>query len=1569
MNFIINRKVLISMLFLAITMLGYISYQELQVELIPNAELPVNYVQISTRQDVTPDYMEQKGVLPVEGAIGSLEGIESIESTAGKRQGMVTITYQNNVDAKLAYLKLEEKINGIRGAMPDGFTLRVVRVNTQQKVNVLMNLQVRGGGGVDRVRDFVDQKITSELENVDGVASVNVYGGQQKSVEIILNEQACEAQNITPSRIKNALAANMQSREFAGQVEQEGKRFFVYVSGEYNHVSEIEDLMVGRNNIRIKDIADVFYGKKDETSYSRVNGKSAVSVMVINDAQANIIDLSHDVRDHIDKLNEKFKAYDIEIVVQEDMAEIMEKNIDQIIDLALTGGLLAIFILWIFLRNISLVMIVALAMPISVYSAFNFFLGYDLTINSLTLVGIALAVGMLLDNSVVVLENIYRLRGQGKSPEESAVQGTREVWRSVIAATLTTVTVFLPFIFSDNFYVKLLGKHIGVSIISTLTISLVVALLLIPMAVNAIMQHNKKTKVDSFKKLSMDNRGVRIYLLLLKTALRNPAGTVILVLGIFFVSVFASLSVSTNNTQEVETTQIKVYVTMPTGSTLDATDQIVQTLETRIEDVAEKEDVIVNVEEEEAVVTILLKEDFEKIAKRSLADIRYDIEKKMGEVPPAEISTTMPTNSTSYGGGGGRGGGSRGGGNAGFQKMMGIGEEEDYLVLKGADFDLMVDVAEDLQYYLDELDNIRRTSVSVRENQPEVHLDFDRRLMTDYNITLNEVSSELGSFAREVSSGVNFKTDQEEYEIMIRYDSDTADAKSDQKSFDELKELEINDQDELATHELESFSDVFYGSGLREIERYNQVKQVEVSFSFESEVYDSKILLEQARMEVDEILDIYEMPDGVAVEVIHEDSEMQDFYDLIIIAFILIFMILASVFESFITPFVLLFSIPLAAIGAFLFLVFTGNSLFNANTLTGFLILLGVVVNNGIILIDFTNILRKRGYGMHRALMMAGLSRVRPILITAVTTCVAMLPLAMGNAEYVSLIGVPFAITVIGGLLVSTILTLVFIPMLYASVERSVNWIKSLDWRINVAQAIVVVTGLFFVFTRVDGFLYQFADILLLIIGVPSIIYFIMNSLRRAGTRLVGDKDEIKISIRNLVKIYGRQGRFAREWASGRRMSAKAMHATDLRKETLFSLVWKIPLIGYLSYLTFFYTESDFWVFFFGVITYLIILAILRNINLIFFKDVVWTEKLYHYIYLLAPLGLIAFYHLRWDNWSLTIVVAVLWYLIIAVERSSKYLRRTDGDWQSIWKYVRWFVKLVYFIPGLGRKKEAFKALRGVSLDISTGMYGLLGPNGAGKSTMMRTICGIYEQSYGKIYINGFDTQLKREELQGLIGYLPQEFGMYENMTAWNYLDYQAILKGLKDTVARENRIRKVLESVHMIDSKDKKIGSFSGGMKQRIGIAQILLHLPRILVVDEPTAGLDPRERIRFRNLLVELSRDRVVIFSTHIIEDISSSCNVMAVVNKGEVLFTGSPKDMSSKAEGKVWRFTVPSADFEKVTKNMVVVHHMREGNQIRVRCISATKPTENAENENPLLEDAYLWLLKSQNYEAKK
>jgi multidrug efflux pump subunit AcrB len=806
-HFLIQRKVLISMLFIAATMLGYISWKQLKMEIFPNAELPMLYIQVSSMIEGTPEYMEQEAIIPVEGVIAGLENIEKIESSAGRRTGSILVSYEERTDLKYAYLKLDEQIAALRGDLPAEFILQVVKIDLEDANNTLMSLQAMGSGGVDRVRNYVDQHIAPELENMEGVAAVNVFGGRQKSVDIILDKAACDAYNIAPTRVRNILASNLNLRQYGGVVREEGKRFFIYLDAEYKTISQIEDLVIGRgdNPVRLKDIADVYYGAKEEETISRVNGKDAVSLQVVHDAQANIIELSHHIEDQLMILNRNGAPVDMEVTIQENKAEMMEKNIDQIIRLALTGALLAIFVLWVFLRNVRLVILVALAMPVSIFTAFNFFFGFDISINSLTLIGIALAVGMLLDTSVVVLENIYRLRSEGVKPAEAVVRGTGEVWRSVVAATGTTVAVFIPFVFSSEFLIKLMARHIGVSIISTLVVSLVVSLLLIPMAVHVILTRNKQgRKKTVYQEVSINNRMVRIYLSLLKTALRNPATTIIGVLILFFATILSTLTVSVSKLEELDSKQVTLYVTMPTGTTLETTDQLVAGMEEALMKIEENKEVISRIQEEEATVTILLQDEYRKLYKRSFGEIQSEAYEMVKEMPASDISLTA-----SSGVGGMRGGDGGEGGGEGFQELLGIGEDEEYILLKGQDFSLMVEVAEDLQSYLDELDNIESARISVRENQPEVHLDFNSLIMNRYGITRNQVMGELNTFQSEISSGVNFSQDNEEYEIIIKY-SDVEDEDEEQdKSMEELKNLDIPDSEDQNLFELQQISELY----------------------------------------------------------------------------------------------------------------------------------------------------------------------------------------------------------------------------------------------------------------------------------------------------------------------------------------------------------------------------------------------------------------------------------------------------------------------------------------------------------------------------------------------------------------------------------------------------------------------------------------------------------------------------------------------------------------------------------------------------------------------------------------
>ena len=273
-------------------------------------------------------------------------------------------------------------------------------------------------------------------------------------------------------------------------------------------------------------------------------------------------------------------------------------------------------------------------------------------------------------------------------------------------------------------------------------------------------------------------------------------------------------------------------------------------------------------------------------------------------------------------------------------------------------------------------------------------------------------------------------------------------------------------------------------------------------------------------------------------------------------------------------------------------------------------------------------------------------------------------------------------------------------------------------------------------------------------------------------------------------------------------------------------------------------------------------------------------------------------------------------------------------------------------------------ALKDINLEIPAGMFGLLGPNGAGKSTLMRILVALMEPTSGQVEICGYDLMKQRKEIRGILGYLPQDFRFFAKYKTYEFLDYAARLSGMTHSRQRKQAVDEMLENVGLFDVRERYANKLSGGMKRRLGIAQALIHHPKVIIVDEPTTGLDPEERIRFRNLLVELSKDRIVIFSTHIIEDISSSCNQVVVINKGELKYFGDPSDMVEMANGKVWQFNIDKTEFEKVLDKSLVIHHIQEGDTIRVRYLSVGQPYEGAVEVEANLEDAYLCLLKNMN-----
>ena len=539
------------------------------------------------------------------------------------------------------------------------------------------------------------------------------------------------------------------------------------------------------------------------------------------------------------------------------------------------------------------------------------------------------------------------------------------------------------------------------------------------------------------------------------------------------------------------------------------------------------------------------------------------------------------------------------------------------------------------------------------------------------NINLMNLSAALMTFGREYSSEATFKQGTESYDIIIKYAEEDTLANNEDKTIDDLKRLEVSTASG-GVMEMEELANIIFAYGTGNIHRENQEKRVTVTYNFTSEIESSKDLLEGARTEIESIVAGLNIPAGIAVEVVHEEDQFKDFYKLIGIAFLLIFMILAAVFESLAIPFVLLFSIPLAALGSLIALILTGNTLINANTLMGLLILLGVVVNNGIILIDYTNILRKRGYRRSRALMSAGMARIRPILITASTTVIAMVPLAMGKAEFVSVIGASFAITVIGGLTLSTLLTLIFIPTFYSGLENALDWFKSLGWKNQIIQLLVFSLLIFLIYTNIDKFLWKLITTILSVILVPAATWFIMNSLRKARETVIPPDENINIRVQSLVKIYDRENRWAREWRAGDRIRTRLGLKRHFRKwKDMTQVAWQLPLFAFMVYFTYFYLKKGFWIFIFSIATWFFLSAIWNQFKELFTSMTSGGKKRFlkkmipvvdFMIFWIVPLLNLVLFQLKWDNIAVVLILGFLWFIALFIYKTGQKLSTENID-------------------------------------------------------------------------------------------------------------------------------------------------------------------------------------------------------------------------------------------------------------------------------------------------------------------
>ncbi|MDA0747723.1 MAG: efflux RND transporter permease subunit, partial [bacterium] len=1391
----VRRPVTTAMFFTALSLLGIISWGRLPVQIFPELIFPEVFISLSL-PGASPEQIERDLVLPAEEEIGKLEGIEQIESAAMAGLGAIRVSYSQGTDMKFALLELQGRMNRLQPLFPERTGTQVRRFDAADFSSVMMELHVLGEWDLNALRDFSEEKIRPELEAVDGVVNAQVMGGRRSAVEVILNPALLQAYGLSVGQVRNRLNAVNQRRQYLGRVYDSGRAYPVSLQGQFEGLHEVRNTTIQPDiPLRLDDIAQVRDGLQEQTDRHRINGKPAVGIRIQKDDEANLIAVAGEVKKTIERLNREFADLGLELGVSSSQAELMNEALDTLKQAAVIGALLGLFVLFLFLRNLRFVSVLLLAIPVSLLITFNLMYAWGLSINVLSLCGLALAVGMLTDNGIVVMESIFKQYERGKTPAQAARDGTAEVSRAVVAATGTTVAVFLPVVFVQSDAQDLLFE-LALSMVFPLLASLLVALTLVPSLAARGLQRDRGHSPGA-------GRLMEQYTIVLKACLRHRVqvvlGVGIAVVGTLVLAFFYLLQ------QEVrrEETRFTVYVDLPEGATLDATDAVVKQAEAAARDLPGIERFTTTVEAAHARIAVLLKDRSERPNQIPLDEIKEKLDQDTQTIQGGVIGYEPQPRA----GGAGGGRGFRRPQSGGFN-LTG-GQLADQAVVRGYDFATLQMIADDLVFRLQELEEVDTRSVrpDAERGAPEVQVLPDAVAMFDRRLQSQDILAAVGDARWDgFQTSVPFLLpDATEVPVVVRTTENPEDEGPGLLAFRQTP-IQTPSGNYVGLNEV---ARVRTDEGRSSILRTDLSRRIVVSYRLVDEVLDSQPRLDAARKTVRATLGDMVLPQGYSVE-LTEATEDTIYYWMMGIAAVLIYMILASLFESLSAPVMILCTLPPAIFGSCWALMLSQTGLSQQEgpmALLGFIVLLGIAVNNGIILIDAIGTLRTRsGFRMERAVLAAGRSRVRPILMTSGTTLLGVLPLALkfgGDYE----IWPPFAITVLGGLSVSMLSTLIFIPVVYMGLDQARRWLKEIGPVGILFSGMVSGVAAYGIYVRYESIFWASLCLLPVWFVLLGAVWMVQR-VGRARTDVresVGPVD--RIQIRNLTKLYGAPGRFRREWARYDRRAERQGGPVE-KKSLRESLAWKLPLMGLLVYLGF-YFEEGVWMYLHGLVTAFFLIHLGRCLASL------WSWKIPPQARFLGKMVLpalfLAYLHVRLNLLSITMATGAAWMCYRLIRYLAERIETGRVKPEDMEGRTAWVRRLVYrsaaSVPGLGVRAPEFQALIGVDLEIGRGMFGLLGPNGAGKTTLMRILCRVLEPTCGSVQVNGKNL-LDDVRAQGLIGYLPQHFGQYGHLSAFEFLEYRALLEGLNAPIERHRRIMECLEMVNLVDRKDDPVGS-----------------------------------------------------------------------------------------------------------------------------------------------------------------
>lgn len=1013
-GFSVRRPIFISMVACIVIVLGGIALKHLPVDLYPEIDYPSCSI-ATTYDDASPQEVEELITRPIERQISAVAGIKEIGSSSSEENSNIWVQFNWGTNLDEAVSDIRDRIDRVLKALPDDVERPTIyRFDSTSSPIMLLGVASKMKS-LREAKQTLEDDVQYRLERIDGVASVNVSGGLDREIHVLLDLDKAKQLQIPLStlfsKLENANVATPAGNQHSGRMEIRMRTL-----GTFDSIEEIENLFVtiapDGSTVRLRDIADVQDTFAEVTRYVRINGQEGIYIEIYKQSGANTVAVARGIRKELEAINRDMSDK-FHIVPVSDQSEYIQRSIDNVADTAITGGLLAVLILFIFLCDVRSTLIIALSIPLSIVATFVliYFCGY--TINIMTLGGLALGVGMLVDNSIVVLENSFRLNRTGLPRKQAAEQGATEVTGALIASTLTTVAVFLPLIFTKGM-AGVMFRQLAVVIGFSLLCSLVAALTLVPMLSGLLLSSSSETKAPSISRriaraFQAFFQGMSdVYAQLLDSVLKRKFLTILVALVLLAFAFPLAARIGSELMPKTDEGQIRIDLEEAVGTSPFFVNNTVMSTE----EIIRRETPGLIHWTSSAGLTgwragHRANYDLKLVPRSQREQSSEDIAAHLGEVLNQIPGTTFRVRSRST---------SIVGGSSGESVRIDI---------RGYDFETAEMLGKRIKEICEGVRGVTDAKLSRDLGMPENRIRIDREKAGKMKISVQTIATALRTMLAGSEAGY-YRESGDEYAILVQ----VKDAKD--LSTDDILDMTVQNEDgeNISLRNLVSTEQAL---GPVNIERKNQQRNLTVW----ANLYDRDLgsAIEEIR---EKIKILNPLPSGFSIQFAGDYEDQQEtFRELgfaFILALILVYMVMACQFESFLHPLIVMFSVPLAGIGVVLMLFLTNTTL-NMQSFIGCVMLAGIVVNNAILLVDTANLLRERdGLPLGKAVRETGRRRLRPILMTTLTTVLGLIPLAIGGGDGGEA-QAPLARAVVGGLTSSTLITLFFIPALYASLE------------------------------------------------------------------------------------------------------------------------------------------------------------------------------------------------------------------------------------------------------------------------------------------------------------------------------------------------------------------------------------------------------------------------------------------------------------------------------------------------------------------------------------------------------